>query len=138
MLGSWKGPGWSIERLVRRGGCLQLLSERGDGWVFPSSEGGEQACSRNLARDWWERAAALAKLPKGERYGWHSLRRGWATAMRDESPRDMIDLGGWASYDTPLKCYIRPDLEAQRGAFAKRRELRALVDVTPILAEATG
>ena len=109
-----------------------------DGWVFPSSEGGEKACSRNLARDWWERAAALAKRPKGERYGWHSLRRGWATAMRDVSPRDMVDLGGWASYDTPLKSYIRPDLEAQRGAFAKRRELRAPVDVTPIPDEATG
>ena len=109
-----------------------------DGWVFPSPECGEKACSRNLARDWWERSAALAKLPKGERYGWHSLRRGWATAMGDVSPRDMMDLGGWASYDTPLKCYIRPDLEAQRGAFTKRRELRAPVDVTPILDEATG
>ena len=45
--------------------------------------------------------------------------------MRDVSPRDLMDLGGWRSYDTPLKRYIRPDLEAQRGAFAQRRELRA-------------
>ena len=86
--------------------------------------------SRNVVRDWWERVARLAKLPVGERYGWHSLRRGWASAMRDVSPREMIDLGGWASYDTPLKCYIRPDLEAQRGAFAKRRSLRAIPSVT--------
>ena len=100
-------------------------STLGDGWLFPSPDDAEKPCSRNRARDLWERSARLAKLPKGERYGWHSLRRGWATAMRDVSPRDLIDLGGWASYDTPLKCYIRPDLEAQRGAFAKRRELRA-------------
>jgi hypothetical protein len=44
--------------------------------------------------------------------------------MRDASPRDLADLGGWASYETPFRCYIRPDLEAQRGAFANRRELR--------------
>ena len=48
-------------------------------------------------------------------------------AMRDVSPRDLIDNGGWASYDAPLKCYTRPDLEAQRAAFGKRRELRAPV-----------
>ena len=39
------------------------------------------------------------------------------------NPRDLCDLGGWASYDVPMKCYIRPSLEAQRQAFAKRREL---------------
>jgi integrase len=99
-------------------------------WVFPSPEDPSKPLSRNVVRDWWERVARLAKLPVGERYGWHSLRRGWASAMRDVSPREMIDLGGWASYDTPLKCYIRPDLEAQRGAFAKRRSLRAIPSVT--------
>jgi integrase len=97
----------------------------GAGWVFPSPADAEQPCSRHLVRDWWERSAKIAKLPCGERYGWHSLRRGFATAMRDVAPRDLVDLGGWASYDTPLKCYIRPDLEAQRGAFAQRRPLRA-------------
>lgn len=47
--------------------------------------------------------------------------------MRDVSPRELVDLGGWASYDTPLKCYIRPDLEAQRAAFSQRRSLRSPV-----------
>ena len=108
----------ALASLRRGGGTI------GDGYIFPSPDNPEQACSRNLARDWWERSAALANLPTGQRYGWHSLRRGWATAMRDVSPRDLIDLGGWSSYDTPLKCYIRPDLEAQRDAFSKRRELR--------------
>ena len=45
--------------------------------------------------------------------------------MRYVSPRDLMDMGGWASYDTPLKCYIRPNVEAQRCALSKRRELRA-------------
>jgi hypothetical protein len=39
------------------------------------------------------------------------------------NPKDLCDLGGWASYHVPFKHYIRPDIEAQRGAFAKRREL---------------
>lgn len=44
--------------------------------------------------------------------------------MRDVSPRDLLVISGRASYDTPLTCYIRPDLEAQRGAFSRRRQLR--------------
>jgi integrase len=102
----------------------------GAGWVVASPAEEDQPCSRNLVRDWWERTAKLAKLPTGERFGWHSLRRNFASAMRDVAPRELIDLGGWASYDTPLKCYIRPDLEAQRGAFAQRRVLRANVPAT--------
>jgi hypothetical protein len=43
--------------------------------------------------------------------------------MRDANPRDLCDLGGWASYHVPFKHYIQPDIEVQRGAFAKRREL---------------
>jgi hypothetical protein len=43
--------------------------------------------------------------------------------MRDASPRDLCDLGGWSLYDVPLKCYIKPSIEAQRAALAQRREL---------------
>jgi hypothetical protein len=32
--------------------------------------------------------------------------------MRDASPRDLCDLGGWSSYDVPMKCYIKPSIEA--------------------------
>ena len=50
--------------------------------------------------------------------------------MRDASPRDLTDLGGWASYETPLSIYMQPDLEAQRSAFSKRRVLHSPVDDT--------
>jgi hypothetical protein len=43
--------------------------------------------------------------------------------MRDVNPRDLCDLGGWATYDVPMKCYFKPNMEAQRAAVAKRREL---------------
>lgn len=95
-----------------------------DGWVFPSPVVPDAPCSRHVVRDWWERIAKLAKVPTGQRIGWHSLRRGFATAMRDASPKELTDLGGWADYSTPLKIYIAPDLDAQRAAFATRRTLR--------------
>jgi hypothetical protein len=43
--------------------------------------------------------------------------------MRDASPRDLCDLGGWSSYDVPMTCYIKPSIEAQRAALAQRREM---------------
>ena len=91
-----------------------------DGWVFASPSASEEPCSR----DWWERIAKLAKPPRGERMGWHSLRRGFATSMRDAQGTSPA-IGGWASYNTSLSIYIRPDLDAQRGAFAMRRALSA-------------
>lgn len=60
-----------------------------------------------------------------ERYGSQALRRGVATALRKRVPGELQDPGGWASYVSPLKCYIRQDSEAQRAALGRRLELRA-------------
>ena len=92
-------------------------------WVFPAPASNGEPCSRFLAREWWERSARIAQLPIGERYAWHAVRRGWASEMRAVNPKDLCDLGGWATYQVPFKHYIQPNLEAQREAFTKRREL---------------
>ena len=94
-------------------------------WVFPGPKSAKEPCSRSLVREWWERSALIAKLPSGERIGWHAARRGWASEMRDVNSKDLCDLGGWASYAVPFDCYIKPDLESQRDAFSKRRELHS-------------
>ena len=57
-----------------------------------------------------------------ERYGSQALRRGVATALRKSVPGELQDPGGWASYVSPLKCYIRQDSEAQRAALGRRLE----------------
>jgi hypothetical protein len=68
----------------------------------------------------WKRVAAKACIPKGERYGWHSCRRGFANELRDVPLRDLKDLGGWKTAQTILTCYQQPSEEAQRAALARR------------------
>jgi integrase len=73
----------------------------------------------------WKRLAARAGLPKGERYGWHSLRRKFASEMKHTPLRDLAHLGGWKSTQTIVTCYQQPDEATQRDALAQRRPLRA-------------
>ncbi|HET7583500.1 MAG TPA: site-specific integrase [Gemmatimonadaceae bacterium] len=94
----------------------------GDAWVFPSPMDRKKSVSRHLARDWWERGAKQAKLPKGQRMGWHSLRRQWATEMKDTPLKDLCYMGGWKSATTVLTCYQLPDPETQRAAMARRKK----------------
>ena len=39
--------------------------------------------------------AERSGLPKGERYGWHSLRRKFTNELRDLNLKDLAALGGW-------------------------------------------
>jgi hypothetical protein len=123
-LAGWAGP---------RG---RLLQQRGDTGIdqLPASpldlDAGtvhwrDQPACRHLVRDWWERAAKLADLPKGKRLGWHSLRRQWATEMKETPLKDLCYMGGWKSPMTVLTCYQQPDTETQREALAKRKRYRA-------------
>ncbi|MDQ6770199.1 MAG: site-specific integrase [Gemmatimonadota bacterium] len=97
----------------------------GDAWVFPSPSGTGLPCSRHLTRDWWERMAERAKLPKGQRFGWHSLRRQFASELKNVPLRDLAHLGGWKSAQTILACYMAPDEATQRAALAQRKTLNA-------------
>jgi len=72
----------------------------------------------------WKRIAAKADLPSGQRFGWHSLRRKFATELRNTNLRDLCDLGGWKSIQTLLSCYVRPDEDSQRTALEERTKPR--------------
>lgn len=97
----------------------------GDAWVFPAPADAREPYSRHLVRDYWERLAETAKLPKGQRFGWHSLRRKFASELKATPLRDLAHLGGWKSAQTILTCYIAPDEATQRAALAHRKSLRA-------------
>ena len=97
----------------------------GDSWVCCSPNDPARPISRHLARDWWQRGAVLAKLPKGQRFGHRSLRRQFATEMKHTPLKDLAHLGGWKSPQTLLLCYQRPDEATQRVALAGRRKLTA-------------
>lgn len=97
----------------------------GDAWLFPAPSDPAQPCSRHLLRDWWERAAKRARLPEGQRFGYHSLRRQFASELKETPLADLAYLGGWKDPQTILKCYQRPDADTMRRALEQRRPLRA-------------
>lgn len=63
---------------------------------------------------WFLRAEAMAGLEHEPRMVWHSLRRQFATELKDLPLVDLAALGGWKDTQTIRKCYQRPDREAQR------------------------
>lgn len=97
----------------------------GDAWVFAAPGDASEPCSRHLMRDWWERGALAAKLEPAARRGWHSLRRQFATELKDTPLKDLCALGGWKDPQTVLTCYQQADDETMRNALAQRRAIRA-------------
>jgi integrase len=93
----------------------------GDAWIFPAPTKSSEPSSRHLVRDWWERAEALAGLERVERRGWHSLRRKFATELREAPLRDLCDLGGWKDPDTVVRCYQGSTDAQLRGALERRK-----------------
>lgn len=51
------------------------------------------------------RPASAAELPSGERFGWHALRRKFASELKHIPLKDLCELGGWRSAQTILTCY---------------------------------
>lgn len=95
----------------------------GDAWLFPSPANPAEPCSRHLLRDWWERLETLAGLKHEAGRGWHSLRRKFATELKDVPLPDLCHLGGWKDPQTVLRCYQRPDVGTMRAALASRARL---------------
>ncbi len=97
----------------------------GDAWILPSPEDPSAPVSRHLTRDWWQRLEQLAEILHEPGLGWHSLRRKFATELKQTPLKDLCYLGGWKEPQTVLKCYQRPDELTMREALAGRRPIRA-------------
>jgi hypothetical protein len=87
---------------------------RDDAWIFPDSQDATRLMTRYAAVELCRTLAEAAKLPTGERYGWHSCRRAFANRMRRANTRELQDLGRWKDSKTLLTVYLRPDEDAQR------------------------
>ena len=98
-------------------------SERaiGDAWLFPSPRRARRG--KPLTREGgckpWQQLATAAKLPKKERYGWHSCRRALVNALRDVPMREVKDLGGFKTTRTVVEVYQQADHEARRRALQR-------------------
>ena len=69
-------------------------------------------------------AEEIANLEPGERRGWHSLRRKFATELKATPLKDLCRLAGWKRQRTVLACYQRPDEATTREAFSGRQRAR--------------
>ena len=93
----------------------------GDSPVFPVPMDPSRSVSRNLVRDWWEKAEVLAGLEPMHGRGWHFLRRKFASDLMDQPLKVLADLGGWKSTQTIIECYQRPNQKRLKEALGARR-----------------
>lgn len=110
----------------------ELLAERrrsslriGDAWIFPEPGDPARPCDRDTFSWWWGEAERLAKITHVARRGWHSLRRTFASELKNVPLKDLCELGGWKTADTVLECYMKPDEATMREALAQRKPIRA-------------
>jgi len=73
---------------------------------------------------WLRRAERLAGVPKQSGSLWHAYRRGWATARKHLSGKDVAFAGGWKNVATLQTIYQQPDPESTYRAVAEPLALR--------------
>jgi len=106
--------------------CQTIQSSIGGVWILPAPKRPSQPCSRHLLTKWWKRAERLAGLSPERGRGWHSLRRKFATELKDEPLKDLCQLGGWKDPQTVVKCYQTADEDRMRLAIENRQPLRRI------------
>jgi len=98
----------------------------GDGWVFPNPKGVEAPVPSHMAGDWMTRGLKAIGITQGSQFGYHSIRRHFATAFKHLPLVDLCALGGWQDPSTVLTCYMQPDEVTMREAIEQRRPVRAV------------
>ena len=105
--------------LHREWQIAEVLGAVVDSWVFPAPKDNPHRLDDTLNK-WWQRFARAAELPKGQGYGWHSCRHGFANRLHRAGVALKVrqGLGGWKTSATVVEVYLQPDEEAQRRALA--------------------
>ena len=93
----------------------------GDIPLLPAPKDPSRCIRRSLARDWWDKAEALAGLAPKRLRGWHSLRRKFASDLMNQPLKVLCELGGWKTAETVLQCYQRADEDRLRQALEERQ-----------------
>ena len=101
------------------------LAAIGDTWVIPACRQLDRPCPKGTLDKWFAQAVELAGVELPERARWHSLRRKFATELKDMSLKDLSYLGGWKDTKTLLTCYQQPDETVMHEGLANRRTLTA-------------
>jgi integrase len=102
-------------------GALGRSDSIGESPVLPSPTDSRRSVSRNLTRDWWKKAERLAELAPKRGRGWHSIRRKFASDLKQIPLKTLQKLGGWRTHQTILMCYQDADEDEMREALETRR-----------------
>lgn len=93
----------------------------GDAPVFPAPKDCSLPMGRHLARSWCRKAEREAGLEREHGRGWHSLRRKFASDLKDIPLKTLQELGGWKTHQTILMCYQHADEDEMTEALENRR-----------------
>lgn len=74
-------------------------------WIFPSPSDPGQCCADDYVAKWWPEIERKAEIPHRKGLGFHSLRRKFATDLKDAPYKDVLALGGWRNLQTLVTCY---------------------------------
>ena len=92
--------------------------------LFPSPKDRTKPVRYELTRTWLRKAEELAGVPKQVGGLWHPYRRGWATARKTMSMKDVAALGGWGSEAVLRGVYQQADMAGMIEVIEAQAKLR--------------
>jgi integrase len=99
----------------------------GNAYLFPAPES-EGHIRVDVARRWLLQAERLAKIEHQPGFGFHALRRRWATKRKHLSAKDVAACGGWKNTATLQQVYQFPDPQTMQEVVLEDRTLRLGTD----------
>lgn len=123
--------------------ALQAAQRRtraiGDTWVLPAVRHPQRPCPKGTLDKWFSEAVSRAGIELQRGMRWHSLRRKFATELKDMALRDLCYLGGWKDAKTLLTCYQQPDDVAIREGLRNRRTFGSRsLSIQPVSIDSTA
>ena len=81
------------------------------GWVFPAPDS-QGHVTVSCVSHWFRKIEKAAKIPHVRGFGWHALRRAFATKRKGMSVQDVAALGGWKGTQVLQQLYQQADMDA--------------------------
>lgn len=123
-----EGKRWLIPMSPEVRAAIERVREArpgiGSAPLFPSGSSPERPITKDVVGQWLKKAEALAGVPKHDGSLWHAYRRGWATARKHQSLKDLAEAGGWTCTETLARHYLQADEDTLLKVMTEAREIR--------------
>lgn len=95
---------------------INSIGAIGEAWIWPSPRDPSKPVTYRKTWKWLLKAEKLAGLKHQKRFGWHSLRRFWATQRKHLPVADVAKVGGWIDVSVMQSIYQSSDAEGRLKA----------------------